>query len=344
MASRPVRGVKPKTDDADAVARAERMRQAADNAAGLVRPLFFGFIALGAYIGMTITSTTDAQLLKIDPVQMPLLNVPIPIVGFYAVAPWLFVLAHFNLLLQFQLLSRKLHAFEAALQPLGEAARAEQRDQLFPLAFVQMLAGDHNDRLMRTLLGVMIWATTIALPPVMLIWAEVRFLPFQSTLWTCTQRAAVTADVVLLLVLWPSILTDDGSIRTWWIQLRSLELIVLRLAAALVQSAATRWPRLVRVGRMTTLLASWERYQGTLSSLPRGAIMLGATILPVAVFYALLVTDTLPTWWPRRYLDVSSAVLVRDDPPADVVELLKNDNYDIRQEAYRRVLAIITLT
>ncbi len=35
----------------------------------------------------------------VSPVKLPIVNVPLPIVGFYALVPWLFLLLHFNLLL-----------------------------------------------------------------------------------------------------------------------------------------------------------------------------------------------------------------------------------------------------
>ena len=46
-------------------------------------------------------------------VKLPVIDVAVPIVGFYAAAPYLVVLMHLNLLLQLQLLSRKLFAFDA---------------------------------------------------------------------------------------------------------------------------------------------------------------------------------------------------------------------------------------
>lgn len=53
-----------------------------------------------SYIGITIASTTDEQLLLVSPVTLPLLNVDLPIVDFYVVVPWLFTLIHFYLILQ----------------------------------------------------------------------------------------------------------------------------------------------------------------------------------------------------------------------------------------------------
>ncbi len=98
----------------------ERLRENADDAARLTRTVYFTFLLVGVYIAVTIGSTTDLQLLKVSPVNLPVVNVGLPIVGFYALVPWLFLLFHFNLLLQLYLLSRKLHLVDGAIAALED--------------------------------------------------------------------------------------------------------------------------------------------------------------------------------------------------------------------------------
>jgi hypothetical protein len=66
-----------------------------------------------------VFSTTDLDLLIGKGIKLPVVDVEVPIVGFYAALPYLLVLVHFHLLLQLQLLSRKLYAFDRAAS--GEA-------------------------------------------------------------------------------------------------------------------------------------------------------------------------------------------------------------------------------
>jgi len=75
-------------------------------------------------------------------------------------------------------------------------------------------------------------------------------------------------------------------------------------------------------------------------SLPRGGAMLAATILPVAAFYGLLVTDAVPFEIARRHLDLREQVLVRGDPPAEVVVALKEGSEEERKQALKRVLGL----
>src|SRR5215510_16033747 len=106
--------------------QAERLRGAADEAARLAQNVYISFLALGTYIAVIIGSTTDVQLLKVSPVTLPLLNVPLPIVGFYVFVPWLLLLVYFNLLLHLTFLAQKLHRFQAVVDTLtDETARAD---------------------------------------------------------------------------------------------------------------------------------------------------------------------------------------------------------------------------
>ena len=187
--------------------RAERLRGAADDAARLVQNFYISFLLLGTYIAVIIGSTTDVQLLKINPVTLPLLNVQLPIVGFYVFVPWLLLLFYFNLLLQLTLLAQKLHRLNAVLAVFADdAAREEQRVRLFPFPFSAMLIGRPAQWRMRVLLALMVWTTVVLLPLALLLWAQLRFLPYHDTAITWNHRAAVLVDLALLWLFWPLML------------------------------------------------------------------------------------------------------------------------------------------
>src|SRR5262247_1974291 len=136
--------------------RAERLRGAADEAARLVQNVYLSFLGLGTYIAVIIGSTTDVQLLKVSPVTLPLLNVQLPIVGFYVFVPWLLLLLYFNLLLHLTFLAQKLHRFNTVLATLTDkAAREDQHARLFPFPFSLMLISRMAPGRLRWLLGFM---------------------------------------------------------------------------------------------------------------------------------------------------------------------------------------------
>jgi len=187
--------------------RAERLRGAADEAARLAQNVYLSFLLFGTYIAVIIWSTKDVQLLKASPVTLPLLNVPLPIVGFYIVAPWLLLLIYFNVLLHLTFLAQRLHQFNSVLVAFPDAImREEQRARLFPFPFSAMLIGRSPRRRLRILLGLMVSTTVVLLPLILLLWAQVRFLPYHDTSITWSHRAAVLMDLILLWLFRPLML------------------------------------------------------------------------------------------------------------------------------------------
>jgi hypothetical protein len=187
--------------------RAERLRAAADGSARLAQNVYLSFLLLGTYIAVIIGSTTDVQLLKVIPVTLPLLNVQLPIVGFYFVVPWLLLLIYFNLLLHLTFLAQRLHRLNAVLAGFpDDIVREEQRIRLFPFPFSVMLVGRPARWRLRMLLGLMVLMTVVLLPLILLLWAQVRFLPYHDTAITWNHRAAVLVDLMLLWLFWPLML------------------------------------------------------------------------------------------------------------------------------------------
>lgn len=197
----------------------EPLLKEAESASRHVNTVHLTFLLFAAYVLVTIASTTHEQLLRIDPVTLPLLNVSVPILGFYLVVPWLVLLFHFNLLLQLYLLSRKLFVLDARLASLGEAA-AEHRVLLFPFPFTNMLIGRQH-RLVHVLLTLMVTVTFVIVPLTLLIGAQIAFLPFHSVTVTAFQRLVVHLDLAILWILWPMIVSPSGSSTEWWRACRS---------------------------------------------------------------------------------------------------------------------------
>ena len=188
----------------DDAASIDKLQSAADCAATQVGHLYVTFLLFGLYIAVAVGATTHEELLRSAPVELPLLNVQIPLFGFYWIAPFLFVLTHFNLLLQFHLLAQKLWRLDLAIerQIAPASARDAQRRLLHSFAFSHMLIGHHHRPLIRALLKIMIWMTVIFLPVALLLAVQIRFLPYRDAATTMWHRALVALDVLLIVLLW----------------------------------------------------------------------------------------------------------------------------------------------
>ncbi len=220
----------------------EKLLDAANSASQTVAALHVAFMALVSYIGIIVWGTTHKDLLLISPVKLPVLDVELPLTTFNGLVPWLLVLLHFNLLIQLELLSRKLWNLDTKI-PVSPAGQ-QLRDRLFIFPFTNLIAGRSSVRLINCLLSLIVGVTVIALPLVILLAAQIRFLPFHDETITWSQRLAVWVDSVMLLSLWPLIASPKDSAVEWWrnaIRLFGYWLTRLRYVASLV------WVQLTQV-------------------------------------------------------------------------------------------------
>jgi hypothetical protein len=228
----------PASPNKDLEARIDKLQNAANAASGHARSVYVTFLLFGLYLAIISGSTTHEQLLREGPVTLPLLSVRLPLMGFYWVAPALFVLLHLNLLIQLNLLSQKLHRVDQALRAVGGGASGEDYlAQLHPFPFSQMLIGRQDGLLMRFLLWVMVWLTVLVLPVALLLAGQVRFLPYHDAWTTTWHRFLVTAAVLLILIFWRPIRHPTDRVLTgrWvWHQIKALPLALAALALSLL--------------------------------------------------------------------------------------------------------------
>jgi len=229
----------------------EKLLEAANSASQTVAALHVAFMAFVAYLGVIIWGTTHDDLLRISPVKLPILDVELPLTTFYSFVPWMVVLLHFNLLMQLELLSCKLWNLDLGLPntPAGQ----QVRDRLFIFPFTHLIAGRSGVWLIRWLLSLVVGITVIALPLLMLLAAQIRFLPFHDEVITWSQRLAVWIDAAMLITLWPLIASPQDRAREWWrnfgFQLLGYWPAWLRYLSALglnrlTRSIQRRWPNL----------------------------------------------------------------------------------------------------
>jgi uncharacterized protein YjbI with pentapeptide repeats len=181
---------------------------AANSASEKVAALHIVFLAVCAYVLVIVFGTTDTDLLIGKGVKLPVVDVEVPIVGFYILSPYLLVLVHFNLLLSLQLLSRKLYAFDEAVAGGDGAGGLHDQLNIFPYNYY--LIGRPN-RLVRGSLALAVTITILFLPLAALLTLQARFLAYQNEAVTWAQRVATWLDVTLVVALWPVIMDRRDS-------------------------------------------------------------------------------------------------------------------------------------
>jgi uncharacterized protein YjbI with pentapeptide repeats len=139
-------------------------------------------------------------------------------------------------------LAQKLHRFTTVLDTLpDETVREDQQACLFPFPFSLMLIGRPAQWRLRGLLGLMVGATVVLLPLILLLWAQLRFLPYHDTAITWNHRAAVLVDLALLWLFWTLLLPPvyrtaavAPSRRLWRVVPRPASVRCLRWGTGLV--------------------------------------------------------------------------------------------------------------
>ncbi len=185
---------------------AESLLKAINEGAGSARTLFVTLMVLALYIFIVVSGTNDEMLLRDSTIAVPTLsNATVPASAFYALAPWVFLFLHLDLLIHFLLLAGKLRRFneELAQLPAGNT-RDDFRVRLAGFPFANWLGSDPRSAgTVLTLQGFIVWLTIALLPIAVLCYLQLGFLPYHSEGITWGHRLAVLIDVGLLLYFWP---------------------------------------------------------------------------------------------------------------------------------------------
>ena len=181
---------------------------------------FYLFFALFFLINVLIT---DQELLfREGYIQMPIVNVSVPVVRFFIVSPLVLLILHFNLLIQALFLSKKIALYSLELARYGgsELSNREALDSLFPMPLVYLIANSYKKKSIRLLLGTVVFISIAIVPITILIFAQVRFLPFQSETFTWIHRITVLVDIGMLCWIWPHVTLPN---KSWWDGYREID-------------------------------------------------------------------------------------------------------------------------
>src|ERR1700736_570603 len=194
-----------KAHDLDAV------RKSVEDAAAVSAGFWLSYLFVLFYIGIAAGAVTHRDLLLENPVKLPFLNVELPLVAFFFLAPILFIISHAYTLVHFVMLGAKVGVFDTELRAqLGDAPETGEglRRQLPSNIFVQFLAGPSDIRKggLGLILKAIAWISLVIGPVLLLLLIQVQFLPYHLEWVTWVQRFAVLVDVGLLLALWPAVL------------------------------------------------------------------------------------------------------------------------------------------
>src|SRR5271170_2324986 len=223
-----VAAVAAKADDLQA------LQKSIEDTAAVCGGLWLSYLFVLFYLGIAASAVTHVDLLVQNPVKLPFLNIELPLLAFFFLAPLLFVITHAYTLVNLALLADRVKQFHSELRhQLADPAlaskapeiRAALARQLPSNIFVQFLGGPDEIRTgaFGWLLAAILWVTLVVAPIALLLLLQIQFLPYHSRWITWTTRVALILDLGLLWWLWRKILRSRGNLagaRRWrsWAQ------------------------------------------------------------------------------------------------------------------------------
>ena len=256
--------------------------EAANDTARNFRAVYTTYLVVAFYIIVIISSTNDELLFRAGNVQMPIINTSVPVVWFFIVAPWILFLLHLNLLIQAVFLSTKVHQYTSRFAN----EETHIRGLLFPAPLAHLLVADTQRRSVQWILRAVVFFSLVLLSPIILIYAEIHFLTYQSELATWLHRTAILLDITLLWCLWPHIITPDEGWKKWWRQ------------------------------------SPWKRWAATFVSVATGLFVLVIADIPGGTMENFISANVLRDWFEpgldRRY-QLEEQILVQEEPSPEIL-------------------------
>lgn len=201
----------PDPDDFDSV------KKQFDLASGRARGLWISYLLLVTYLSISLGSITDRMLFLETPIKLPVLNVDLPMNGFFLVGAPLIVVVHVYLLLQLNLLARQARHFGRLLDKFGfeEENENKLRQRIDTFLVSQFIAGPNlrDARRLNIAFSIISWFTMAALPVLVLVSFVLRYLPYHYEPITWWLRFCVVIDVGAIWLFWRGVTNNKPPFR-----------------------------------------------------------------------------------------------------------------------------------
>lgn len=188
----------------------DKVRKAVDDQASSVAALWITFLGFTAYLAITVGTVDSRALFFEEPLNLPLINVKVPLIIFAWLAPILLIVFQAYLLLALKLLQERVACFEDLLAATANKPDldARLRKQLPGSVFVQWQAKLGTRRWIPAAVA---WLTVFVGPLLLLLTFEAKYLPLQDQYLTLTHMALFAIDVLLLWLIW----RNNAEFRPW---------------------------------------------------------------------------------------------------------------------------------
>jgi uncharacterized protein YjbI with pentapeptide repeats len=182
------------------------LQSAVNDASSRTTALWVSFMTFAAYLIVAAGSVNHLALFQESTIKLPVLAAELPLVAFFAIAPFFLLLFHFYLFLNLVTLSRRIATYNRVLveNVAAEDDRNLLRARLDTFLVVQLLCRPLKERagLNAGLLNIVIWITLVGVPISLLLQFQATFLPYHHSGVTWIHRLLIVTDLTLIWFFW----------------------------------------------------------------------------------------------------------------------------------------------
>lgn len=169
---------------------------------------------------------------------------------------------------------------------------------VFSFHFSHLLLGRQYGALLRVMLTIIVWVTVMLVPLLLLVWAQVQFLPYHDEMITWVQRVALLVDFLILWILWPMIMAGKGHVSAWWLRFfTTIPHAIRRLWAGLSMGVLV----LLKMRPRFLLKVKWDELRIDADARGATALVFSTLLLiPFSLFVAVLPDMRMERWVVKR--------------------------------------------
>ncbi|MBF0465415.1 MAG: pentapeptide repeat-containing protein [Nitrospirae bacterium] len=174
--------------------------------------IFIGFLA---YVLVIVVGTADRMLVMPDStVKLPILSADVPVKTFYSITPLIIWILHLNIFLNLYFHTDKVYLWAENSQGMNE--------HLHPFIFNFKIKKSGNF-IVNVLLTFILYFLYYIAPLVVLVWVNLRFLPYHSYFITGVHHWVTTLDSLMSLVFLTILIIVDNQFNKYdWFSLKTL--------------------------------------------------------------------------------------------------------------------------
>jgi uncharacterized protein YjbI with pentapeptide repeats len=182
------------------------LQSAVNDASSRTTALWVSFMTFAAYLIVAVGSVSHLALFRETAIKLPVLAAELPLVAFFAIAPFFLLLFHFYLFLNLVTLSKRISTYNRILTEdvTAEGDQNLLRARLDTFMVVQLLCPSSKERegLNAWLLSSVVWITLVGVPILLLLQFQLTFLPYHDSVVTWIHRLLIVADLTLICFFW----------------------------------------------------------------------------------------------------------------------------------------------